>query len=68
MEHVAGMLDSVLGGLFRGGEAIVPGAAEIFVAAGTVLETVRLTRHDGLLLGHAADKARQACSVAPAWL
>lgn len=54
MEDIAGVLDPVLGRLLGGGEAVVAGATEVLVAAGSVLQPVGLPRHDGLLLGDAA--------------
>lgn len=37
VQDVAGVLDSVLGCLFWGGEAVVAGSVEVFEAAGVVL-------------------------------
>lgn len=37
VQHIAGVLDSVLGCLLWGGEAVVAGSMEIFEAAGVVL-------------------------------
>lgn len=56
MQHVARVLDAVLSRLFRGCEAVVPGAVEIFETGRAVFQVVELTRYDGLLLGHAAGE------------
>lgn len=56
VQHVAGVLDAVLGRLLRGGEAVVPGAVEVFEAAGSVFQLVALTGNDGLLFGNAAGR------------
>lgn len=37
MQHIAGVLDSVLGCLLWGGETVVAGSMEILEAAGVVL-------------------------------
>lgn len=55
VQDVAGVLDAVLGRLLGGGETVVAGATEILVAAGAVLEAVRLPGHDGVLLGHTGE-------------
>lgn len=54
VQHVAWVLDAVLGRLLRRGEAVVPGAVEVLEAAGAVLQLVALAGDDGLLLGDAA--------------
>ena len=54
VQHVARVLDAVLGRLFWGGEPVVPGAVEVFETTCAVLQLVTLTGNDGLLLGHAA--------------
>ena len=54
MQHVAGVLDAVLGRLLRGRESVVPGSMEVLEAAAPVLQLVALAWHDGLLLGHTA--------------
>lgn len=58
VEDVAGVLDPVLGRLLRGGEAVVAGAAEVLVAAGSVLQPIGLPGHDGLLLGDTAREGK----------
>lgn len=54
VQHVARVLDAVLGRLLRGGEPVVPGAVEVLEAAGAVLQLVALTGDDSRLLGDAA--------------
>ena len=57
VQHVAGVLDAVLGSLLGGGEAVVTGTVEIFETGGTVFQLVGLSWHDGLLLGHTGREA-----------
>ena len=59
MQHVAGMLDAVLGSLLWGSEAVVSAAVEVLETAGAVLQLVRLAWHDGLLLGHTGKTRRE---------
>lgn len=54
MQDAAGVLNAVLGSLFWGGEAVVAGAVEVLEAGAAILQLVRLTGHDGLLLRHTA--------------
>lgn len=54
VQHVAWVLDAVLGRLFWGGEPVVPGAVEVFETTCSILQLVTLTGYDGLLLGDAA--------------
>ena len=62
MQHVAGVLDAVLGRLLRGCEAVIPGAVEVLEAAAPVLQLVALAWHDGLLLGDTVGTGRRTRS------
>lgn len=58
VQHVARVLDAVFGRLLRRGEAVVPGAVEVFEAARAVLQLIALTGDNGLLLGHTTGKEK----------
>lgn len=60
MQHVAGMLDAILGCHLGGREAVVPGAVELLIAAASIVQLVRLTRHDRLLLGYTRGAERES--------
>ena len=61
VQHVAGVLDAVLGRLLGRGEAVVAGTVEVLEAAAAVLQLIALARHDGLLLGHTATETTRDC-------
>lgn len=50
------MLNAVFGRLLGGGEPVVPGSMEVLETTCAIFQLVALTRHNGLLLGHTAER------------
>lgn len=57
VQHVARVLDTILGRLLWSGKAVVSRLTEVFVTAGTIFQPIRLAGHDSRLLGDTAGKS-----------
>lgn len=56
VQDVARMLNAVFGCLLWGGEPVVPGSMKVLETTGAIFQLIALTRHNGLLLGHTAER------------